>query len=235
MKILGISGSTRTEKRSGTIKLLKHVLEHTGMDYELISLHGKRINGCIGCMACADDNICKVKDNFAPLRDKVVEADAYVLGGVNYFSTLNAVMHAFLERWYQFRHREADIMWGKLAVTVGLGGAMPKPPAEMMNSFCTYNLMKVVDTVHATGAFGCCYCSYGETCKVGGHYAIHGPGVPITADAIPDVMKDQCALEAGAKAGKALGDVLRNGYDRMKVTREMQDEMSKLAESIRNA
>jgi len=32
-----------------------------------------------------------------------------------------------------------------------------------------------------------------------------------------------------------LGDVLRNGYDRMKVTREMQAEMSKLAESIRNA
>ena len=125
-------------------------------------------------------------------------------------------MHAFLERWYQFRNREANIMWGKLAVTVGLGGAMAKPPAEVMNSFCTYNLMKVVDTVHATGAWGCCYCSYGETCKAGGHYAIHGPGVPITGDSIPDVMKGQCALEAGAKAGKALGDVLRSGYDRMK-------------------
>ncbi len=36
MKILGISGSPRTEKGSETIKLLKHVLEHTGIDYELI-------------------------------------------------------------------------------------------------------------------------------------------------------------------------------------------------------
>ncbi len=235
MKILGISGSPRSEKRSGTTKLLRHVLEHTGMDYELISLQGKKISGCIGCMACADDNICKVEDDLAPLRDKITEADAYVLGGVNYFSTLNAVMHAFLERWYQVRHREADILWGKLAVTVGLGGAMAQPPTDVMNSFCAYNLIKVVDTVHATGAFGCCYCGYGETCKVGGHYAINGPGVPITQESIPDVMKDQCALEAGARAGKALGDALKNGHDRVNVAQEVQAEMSQRLEAIQDA
>lgn len=232
MRILGVSGSPRIEKRSGTIKLLKHILEHTGIDYELVSLHGKTINGCTACMGCADDNICKVKDDFTPLRDKIIEADAYVLGGVNYFATLNAIMHAFLERWYQFRHREADIMWGKLALTVGLGGVMPKPPTDMMDDFCSFNLVKVVDTVHATGSFGCCYCGYGETCKVGGHYAIHGPGVPITPDSIPDVMKDQCALDAGAKAGKNLGDTLRNGYDRDKIALEMQSEMMKRRQAM---
>jgi multimeric flavodoxin WrbA len=231
MKILGISGSPRSEKRSGTIKLLKHILEHTGVDYELVSLHGKTINGCIGCGACAGDNICKVKDDFTPLRDKVVEADAYVLGGVNYFSTLNAVMHAFLERWFQFRHREANMLAGKLAVTVGLGGVMPQPPTGVMNTFCGYNSIKVIDTVHATGASACCYCGYGETCKVGVHYALHGPGVPITPELIPEVMKDQCALEAGAAAGKRLGDALRNGHDRKTVAEEVEAEMRKLHET----
>ena len=77
-------------------------------------------------------------------------------------------MHSFLERWYQFRHREADILWGKLAVTVSLGGADPAPATEVLNSFCTYNMIKVVDNVQGTGAFGCYYCGYGETCKVGG-------------------------------------------------------------------
>jgi predicted nucleic acid-binding protein len=30
-------------------------------------------------MACADDNICTVKDDFAPLRDKIVEAEAVLV------------------------------------------------------------------------------------------------------------------------------------------------------------
>ena len=38
-------------------------------------------------------------------REKILAADAYVIGAPNFFSTLNATTHAFLERWYQFRHR----------------------------------------------------------------------------------------------------------------------------------
>ena len=40
-------------------------------------------------------------------------------------------------------------------------------------------------------------------------------------------MKNPCALDAGAKAGKTLGDALRNGYDRMKIAQELQAEMRK--------
>ena len=115
MKILTISGSPRIKKRSSTLKLVQAVAENTECEYELVSLAGKKIQGCIGCLGCADDNICKLKDDFTPLRDKIVEADAYILGGCNFFSTLNANMHCFLERWYQFRHRENNVLWGKPA------------------------------------------------------------------------------------------------------------------------
>ena len=43
MKILGISGSSRTPEASGVYKLVKIVLEATGQDYELISLRGKKM------------------------------------------------------------------------------------------------------------------------------------------------------------------------------------------------
>ncbi|WP_052286172.1 flavodoxin family protein [Methanococcoides burtonii] len=66
-------------------------------------------------MACVEDNVCKIKvckvnDDMKTLRDEIVEADAYVLSGVNYYNPLKALMHSFLERWYQFRHLEADIL-----------------------------------------------------------------------------------------------------------------------------
>ena len=74
MKILGISGSSRSAEVSGTHKLVEKVLEATGCDYELVSLKGKTISGCTGCLGCVEDNVCKVQDDMGPLRQKVAEA-----------------------------------------------------------------------------------------------------------------------------------------------------------------
>ena len=102
MKILGISGSPRKEKTSGVHKLVSTVLESTTVEYELVSLRKKSISGCIACLGCVKDNVCKVEDDLQPLRDKIVEADGYVIGAPNYYSGLNATTHALLERWFQF-------------------------------------------------------------------------------------------------------------------------------------
>lgn len=234
MKILGISGSPRTESRSGSIKVVQKILENTGCEYELISLHGKNIGGCTGCMACAGDNVCKVNDDMKTMRDKIVEADAYVLSGVNYFNTLNGVMHCFLERWYQFRHREADILWGKLAVTVSLGGVMSAPPSELLNFFCVGNMIKVVDNVQGIGSAGCHYCGYGETCKVGIPYNLHGPDVSINEDTIPDVTKDEELMLAAEQAGKKLGDMLRSpDYSREGTTQEMMKVIEAMGDAMK--
>ena len=226
MKILAISGSPRTEKRSSTRKLVTAVAENTGYEYDLISLEGKRIQGCIGCMACADDNVCKVKDDFLPLRDKIVQADAYILGGCNFFSTLNGQMHCFLERWYQFRHRENSDLWGKPAVTVAVGGMHTKQVADILEQFCMYNLIQVVDRVQGLGAAGCYYCGYGETCKVGAVYAVHGQGFKITDENIPCVSKDAGCMEAARQAGRNLGNILRNGHDRKTAAQKIKSALA---------
>jgi multimeric flavodoxin WrbA len=222
MKILAISGSPRMEKRSSTLKLVKAVAENTGYEYDLVSLAGRKIQGCIGCMACADDNICKVKDDFAPLRDKIVEADAYILGGCNFFSVLNAVMHSFLERWYQFRHQENGELWGKPAVTVSVGGMETEAVTKILESFCMYNCIQVIDRVEGLGAAGCFYCGYGETCKAGAIYAIHGNGFKITEENTPCVSKDTACMEKAYQAGKNLGKILKNGHDRDKATQQVR-------------
>ena len=105
MKILGISGSPRKDETSGTCKLVRTVLQESGCEHELISLRGKTIHGCIACLRCVKDNVCKVEDDLFALRDKILEADAYVIGAPNYYSGMNATTHAFLERWFQFRHQ----------------------------------------------------------------------------------------------------------------------------------
>jgi multimeric flavodoxin WrbA len=225
MKILGICGSPRQEKASGTAKLVQTVLAASGCEYEYISLRGKNIAGCIACLGCVKDNICKVEDDLAPLRDKIVDADAYVIGAPNYYTGLNALTHALLERWFQFRHQAGNLLWGKLAVAVGVGGSKGQAPADDIEKFLAYNFIETVAKVAGQGAASCFTCGYGETCVVGLPRMLLGEGVKITPDNTPDVSKQPQVLQAAAEAGKLLGERLRQGHDRQAVTQKMMQAM----------
>ena len=230
MKILGIAGSARKEKQSGVYTLVQTVLENTGCEYELITLKGKKISGCIACLGCVKDNICKVEDDLTELRDKVVEADAYVIGAPNYYSTLNAITHAFLERWFQFRHQEGDTLWGKLGVAVGVGGTSGQFPADEIEKLFAYNFIETVAKVTGQGAASCFSCGYGETCKVGVPHMLYGEDVKITEEMIPNVSKQPEVMKAAVGAGKLLGQRLGEGHDRIQVTQKMQQKFMEMLE-----
>jgi multimeric flavodoxin WrbA len=82
-----------------------------------------------------------------PLREKIVQADAYVIGAPNYYSGLNATTHALLERWFQSRHQEGNSLWGKLGVAVGVGGTMGYFPAGEIQKLFLYNFIETVAKV----------------------------------------------------------------------------------------
>jgi len=232
MKILGIVGSSRRESVSGVHRLVTTVLENTAHEYEIVTLRGKKIAGCIVCLGCVKDNICKVNDDLFELRPLIAQADAYVIGAPNYYSAMNALTHAFLERWYQFRHQEGDTLWGKLGVAVGVGGSSGRFPADEIEKFFLYNFIETVAKVTGQGAASCFTCGYGETCNVGVVNMLFGEGTKITEDMIPQVHKQPDVMEAAASAGKLLGERLRNNHDRKAVTEKMQRTlMQKFSES----
>ena len=110
-------------------------------------------------------------------------------------------------------------MWGKPAVIVSVGGSRTDPVAKVLEQFCVYNLIKVVDSVDGFGANGCYYCGYGETCKAGAIVAKYGNGFKITRQNIPDAGKDPACTKKACLAGQRLGAILKNGHDREKATR----------------
>ena len=207
MKVLGVSGSPR--KDHSTDRLVKEVLSTVGVETEFVSLAGKRIGACIACLGCVKDNVCKVKDDMQPLRDKIEEADAYVIGAANYYSMLNGLSHCFLERFYQFRHREGKTVAGKLGVAVGIGGSSGDPVVENIKTFFQYNQIDCIGSVSAQGAASCFVCGYGETCKVGAVHMFFGPGTKITPEIIPDLDKQPEKLEEARQLGRELGERLK--------------------------
>ena len=208
MKVLGISGSPR--KGSTTDQLVQEVLKAVDCESEFISLAGKTIGSCIACLGCVKDNICVLKDDMRQLREKIVSADAYVIGAANYFSLLNGLAHCFLERWYQFQHREGKAVSGKLGVAVGVGGGMPELAAANIKKFFEYNQIECIGSVGAQGPASCFVCGYGESCKVGAIHMFYGPGTKITPEIVPDLSKQpECIAEAqrlGAELSRRLKD-----------------------------
>ncbi|MBN2290793.1 MAG: flavodoxin family protein [Pirellulales bacterium] len=207
MKVLGISGSPR--KDHSTDRLVKEVLNAVDVETEFISLADKRIGPCIACLGCIEDNICKVKDEMRGLRDRIVEADAYVIGAANYYSMLNAMAHCFLERFYQFRHREGKTVAGKLGVAVGIGGSNGDKVVENIKTFFAYNQIECIGSVSAQGAASCFTCGYGESCKVGAVHKFFGPDTKITQEMIPDLDKQPDKLEAARQLGQKLCERLK--------------------------
>jgi multimeric flavodoxin WrbA len=225
MKILGISGSPRKEETSGVAKLVQTVLEASDCEYDYVSLQGQKISGCIACLGCVEDNVCKVQDDLTPLREKIVNADAFVIGAPNYYTGLNALTHALLERWFQFRHRGCSILWGKLGVAVGVGGTAGQAPADDIEKFFAYNFIETIAKVTGQGTASCFSCGYGETCKVGIPSFLFGEGVEITPEMIPAVTKQPEVRKAAVAAGRLLGERLRLGVDRMAVAQKMMRAM----------
>ena len=164
-------------------------------------------------------------------REKIVAADAYVVGAPNYYSTLNANTHALLERWFQFRHQTGDLLWGKLAVAVGVGGTSGGFPADELEKLFLYNFIETVAKVNGQGAASCYSCGHGETCQVGVPLMIHGEGVKITKEMIPDVAKQPKVMAAAVEAGKRLGERLANDHNRTAVTGKMQEKMMAMFKS----
>ncbi|WP_323131696.1 flavodoxin family protein [Vibrio algarum] len=167
------------------------------------------------------------------MRDKLLEADALVIGGPNYFDTLNVLTQTFFERCYQFRHQEGKALWGKLAVAVGVGGIRGSAPADQIEKMCMVNLIETVAKIQGQGTASCYTCGYGETCQVGIPAFLNGSCVKFTEDIIPRVEKQSDLMASAVAAGKLLGERLNEGHDRAKVATAVQQEiMKRYAETV---
>lgn len=209
--ILGISASAR--KDGITSAAVKAVLQASGMEYDFVSLTGKRINGCIGCTRCASDNICKVKDDWNEIGDKMLKAEAIVFGAPNYYGTINALGHACLERTFCFRHRDVFSLKDKLGLIVSVEysretqNSVQSFIAKMMQS----NKIEIIDSAAAHGYSQCYTCGYGERCSIGNVVKDHGFLNEIKSEHCPPCFDEQKdAIDQAYRAGKLLGTTLRN-------------------------
>ncbi|MCF8093953.1 MAG: flavodoxin family protein [Desulfobacteraceae bacterium] len=130
MYALAVNGSPR--KDGNTYNLLKEVLvpiEQAGWETEIVQVGGKEVRGCIACYKCFEnkDKRCSVdKDMFNQVMEKMVRADALILGSPTYFTDVSAELKAVLDRSGLVSQANGVLFRGKIGAAVAAvrrGGA----------------------------------------------------------------------------------------------------------------
>ena len=165
MKILGFVGSMR--KNRNTYQVVKSCLDAAeasdkNVETEIVYVADLKIEPCKACyeLCSVKPYVCVVKDDLQKVLEKMVEADAIVLGCPRYF-LIPSKMTAFMERlaclsfFTEMNHPEArhpleDKPCGLIAVS---GGADVMPVLKHLMNFALCLRMKVI-TLKAYPYFG---------------------------------------------------------------------------------
>lgn len=209
-QVIGISGSPI--RNSNTDRMVQAVLDNTGLETDFIKLSTLRVQPCIACLGCAGDNLCKVKDDFQEIAEKVKYAGAIVVGGYPPYATIDAFTKAFLERLFSLRHQNG-LNRGKLAVTVvtGIGRGAPglEEASTQLGQALTMEGMEVLGQLKVIGNAECMVCGYGQSCPMSALPWVFGDDTEITPDKFCQVEEQKEIWQQAQDLGKEISDRLK--------------------------
>jgi multimeric flavodoxin WrbA len=209
IQVLGVSGSP--VKNSNTDRLVQAILEATELETEFVKLSNIDVRPCRACKRCVDDNICKVKDDFPSLAEKVKQAGALIVGGYCPYKSIDGFSKAFLERLFSLRHVD-NLIRGKLGVTVvtGLRPETRDRVSEMMAAQMRTDRMEILGQLKVAGNLPCLTCGKGDTCEVSGVPSHFGENAKASADKCVRVEDQTEAWEEAQRLGRLIGRRLQS-------------------------
>ena len=98
-KVLVITTSLRAKSNSDRLaEELIRGAKDAGHEVEQISLKGKEIKFCIGCLSCQKTQKCVLKDDAVQIAEKVKEAETLVFSTPIYYYEMSGQMKTLLDR-----------------------------------------------------------------------------------------------------------------------------------------
>ncbi|WP_299577703.1 flavodoxin family protein [uncultured Sunxiuqinia sp.] len=159
MKVLAINGSPR--KRGNTQLLIQKVfepLQAEGIETELYQLGGKQVHGCTACGKCRQvkDGRCHIKnDAINECIEKMLEADAIILGSPVYFADVSTEMKALIDVSGYVTRGNGHLLKRKVGagvLAVRRGGELHA--FETLNNFFLISQMIIPGSSYWNFAFG---------------------------------------------------------------------------------
>jgi multimeric flavodoxin WrbA len=209
IEVLGISGSPI--KDSNTDRLVKIVLDSTGIESEFVKLSKINVRPCFACKKCVPDNICKVKDDFQELAEKIKKAKAIVIGAYTPYGQVDAFTKALFERFWSLRHVN-NLLRGKLCATV-LTGLMPSALNHVNQALAAelrdYERMDIIGQLTVKGNLPCLTCGEGDGCQMSAVKVMYGPDAKTSDFGYLRIEDQKEVWEEAVRIGRLIGERLQ--------------------------
>lgn len=98
-KVVVISTSLRSKSNSAALaeQFAKGAVD-AGYDVDVVTLRGKSIGFCTGCLACQKTGRCVIDDDANAITEKVLNADAVAFATPIYYYEMSGQMKVLLDR-----------------------------------------------------------------------------------------------------------------------------------------
>ena len=122
MKVVAFNGSPHRD--GNTYRLIRHTLdaiERAGIKTELIQIGGKKVHPCIACGKCLEnrDRQCvQKKDMVNECIEKMLEADAIIIGTSTHFAGVTPEIKAFMDRAFLVAQANDNMFRQKLGAAL---------------------------------------------------------------------------------------------------------------------
>ncbi|MCP4130838.1 MAG: flavodoxin family protein [bacterium] len=205
--ILAVSGSPI--KNSNTDRVLNEIIRASGLNAEFIKLSTVTVKPCRACKACANDNICKQKDDFPEIAEKLKQAKVLIIGSYTPYGMIDGHTKAFLERLWSMRHvtnlnKEKYI----ITVTTGLVRGIIKQTEKMIFMETVMEHSRMLKQLQVRGNVPCLTCGHGHYCDMSGAPMLFGTHKAATVENCQKV-EDQPVWRKARSAGEMLGKLVR--------------------------
>jgi len=98
-KVLLLCGSPRPEGNTAqVVEECAKVIRSQGVDAEIVSLAGKKIQSCIACYQCQEKGVCVLDDGLNDIIGKIRKAEGFIVASPVYFGTARGDVMAALQR-----------------------------------------------------------------------------------------------------------------------------------------
>jgi len=209
IEVLGISGSPL--ENSNTDRLVRAVLDATKLEFEFVKLSRVNIRPCLACKQCVPDNICKVRDDFPQLAERIKKAKALIIGAYMPYKQIDGFTKALLERFWSLRHVN-NLLRGKLCATV-LTYLSPEASDHVNQALAIVlkemERMELVGQMKVKGNIPCVTCGVGEECEMSGLTKRYGPGVKSSDFPYVRVEDQKEVWDEAMEIGRLIGERVR--------------------------
>ena len=114
-KVVLLCGSPRP--KGNTFQVLEEcvkVMAKSGVEGEIISLAGKRIEACTACYRCTKERKCHLKDDFSDIIARIKPAAGFIVASPVYFGTARGDVMNLLQRMGMVSRSDGGWMAGKV-------------------------------------------------------------------------------------------------------------------------